>query len=312
MRADLARANCSMIKSTLWAAALVFACTGAAADQMDPPFEIGRGRIDLVFAAAPDEKLHKLVREWVQSCAHAVTVYYGTFPVDRVLIRIRLFEGRGVRSGQTFGYDGAFIKIAVGRSSTPADFAHDWMMTHEMIHLAFPSMAEQHHWIEEGLSTYVEPIARAKVGNLTPEKAWGDLVDGIPQGLPQRGDRGLDFTPTWGRTYWGGALFCLLADIEIRKRTGNQKGLQDALRAIVNAGGTIETEWEITRAFGIGDRAVGVPVLRELYDKMKSTPAPVDLDALWRQLGVERNNGETKWNDTAPLSAIRKAITKAD
>jgi hypothetical protein len=84
------------------------------------------------------------------------------------------------------------------------------------------------------------------------------------------------------------------------------------LRAIVNAGGTIETEWEITRAFGIGDRAVGVPVLRELYDKMKSTPAPVDLDALWRQLGVERNGGQTKWNDSAPLSAIRKAITQAD
>ena len=312
MRADLARARCSLIKNTLLAAALVLACTGSAAGQMDPPLEIGRGRIDLVFAAEPDERLHKLVREWVQSCAHAVTVYYGTFPVDRVLIRVRLFEGRGVRSGQTFGYDGALIRIAVGRSSTPADFADDWIMTHEMIHLAFPSMAKQHHWIEEGLSTYVEPIARAKVGNSTPEKAWGDLVDGIPQGLPQRGDRGLDFTPTWGRTYWGGALFCLLADIEIRKRTGNQKGLQDALRAIVNAGGTIETEWEITRAFGIGDRAVGVPVLSELYDKMKSTPAPVDLDALWRQLGVERNNGETKWNDTAPLSAIRKAITKAD
>ena len=129
-----------MIKNTLLAAALVLARTGPVAGQMDPPLEIGRGRIDLVFAVAPDEKLHKLVREWVQSCAHAVTVYYGTFPVDRVLIRIRLFEGRGVRSGQTFGYDGAFIKIAVGRSSTPADFADDWMMTHEMIHLAFPSM----------------------------------------------------------------------------------------------------------------------------------------------------------------------------
>jgi hypothetical protein len=301
-----------LIKNTFLVAALVVAWAGPASAQTDPPFEIGGGRIDLVFVAAPEEKLHKLVRDWVQSCAHAVTAYYGTFPVDRVLIRIRLFDGHGVRSGQTFGNDGAFIKIAVGRSSTPADFADDWMMTHEMIHLAFPSMAEQHHWIEEGLSTYVEPIARAKVGNSTPEKAWGDLVDGIPQGLPQRGDRGLDFTPTWGRTYWGGALFCLLADIEIRKRTGNQKGLQDALRAIVKAGGTIETEWEITRAFGIGDRAVGVPVLRELYDKMKSTPAPVDLDALWRQLGVERNNGETKWNDAAPLSAIRKAITRAD
>jgi len=32
------------------------------------------------------------------------------------------------------------------------------MLTHEMIHLAFPSMADEHHWIEEGLSVYVEPI----------------------------------------------------------------------------------------------------------------------------------------------------------
>lgn len=92
---------------------------------------------------------------------------------------------------------------------------------------------------------------------------------------------------------------------------GRQRASGLHIRAIVNAGGTIETEWEITRAFGIGDRAVGVPVLRELYDKMKSTPAPVDLDALWRQLGVERHGGETKWNDSAPLAEIRKAITQA-
>ena len=58
----------------------------------------------------------------------------------------------------------------------------------------------------------------------------------MPKGLPAAGDRGLDYTPTWGRTYWGGALFCLLADIDIRKRTSNRFGLQDALRAIVAAG----------------------------------------------------------------------------
>src|ERR1700739_2323199 len=110
MRADLARARCPLIKNTLLAAALVLARTGPVAGQMDPPLEIGRGRIDLVFAAAHDENIHMRVREWVKSGAHDVTVYYGTFPVDRVLIRIKLFEGRGVRSGQTFGYNGAFIK----------------------------------------------------------------------------------------------------------------------------------------------------------------------------------------------------------
>jgi hypothetical protein len=68
---------------------------------------------------------------------------------------------------------------------------------------------------------------------------WADLVRDMPKGLPEPGDQGLDNTHTWGRTYWGGALFCFLADIEIRKQTKNEKGLQDALRGILNAGGDI-------------------------------------------------------------------------
>ncbi len=274
--------------------------------------QVGGGKIEVAFSSPPTATQRKLVLDWVSAAAHAVTVYYEQFPVAHVLIRVRFFEGRGVRSGQTFGWNGAFIKIAVGQSSTVADFVRDWMMTHEMVHLAFPSVAERHHWMEEGLSTYVESVARARAGDLTPEKAWGDLVDDLPQGLPKNGDRGLDFTPTWGRTYWGGALFCLLADIEIRKRTGNQKGLEDALRAIVKAGGTIESEWELTHALATGDCATGVPVLSELYRKMKSAPAPVDLDTFWKELGVKRQDGRTEFDDAAPLAPICRAIMQTN
>ena len=274
--------------------------------------QIGGGQIEVAFSSSPGATQRKLVLDWVSLAAHAVTVYYERFPADHVLIRVQFFDGRGVRAGQTFGWNAGLIKIAVGQSNTAADFARDWMMTHEMVHLAFPSVAEHHHWIEEGLSTYVESMARARAGDLTPEKAWGDLVDGLPQGLPKNGDRGLDFTPTWGRTYWGGALFCLLADVEIRKRTGNQHGLEHALRAILKAGGTIQSDWELTRALEIGDRAAGVPVLSDLYKKMKSAPAPVDLDALWKELGVKRQDGKTEFDDTAPLASIRKAITQTN
>ena len=79
--------------------------------------------------------------------------------------------------------------------------------------------------------------ARARTGELSTEKVWGDLVRGLPQGLPGRGDEGLDRTHTWGRTYWGGALFWLLADVEIRERTGNRFGLEDALRAVLTQRG---------------------------------------------------------------------------
>jgi hypothetical protein len=272
--------------------------------------EIGGGKIDVIFSSTPDETLRKLALHWVASSARAVTVYYEQFPVSHLQIRLRLFEGHGVRGGRTTGWDGPAIAIAIGRLSTASNFTEDWVLTHEMVHLAFPSVPEEHHWIEEGSATYIEPIARARAGDLTPEKVWGDLMDGLPQGLPQPGDRGLDFTPTWGRTYWGGALFCLLADVEIRKRTGNKKGLEDAVRAIFKAGGTIESDWPLLRTLEIGDRATGVPVLRELYNKMKATPVPVDLSELWKDLGVERRNGKIEFNSDASLAATRKAITQ--
>jgi hypothetical protein len=148
-----------------------------------------------------------------------------------------------------------------------------------------------------------------RAGDLAETKVWGDLVDDLPKGLPQAGDRGLDLTHTWGRTYWGGALFFFLADVDIRQRTGNRKGLEHALRAIAAAGGTIEKEWTMDQIIAVGDEATGVPVLRELYDRMKDKPAPVDLDDLWRRLGVRSAGGKISFDGDAPLAAVRKAIT---
>jgi hypothetical protein len=178
-----------------------------------------------------------------------------------------------------------------------------------MIHLAFPSMDDDQHWIEEGISTYVEPVARARMGGMPVRDVWASFLHDMPKGQPEPGDRGLDNTHTWGRTYWGGALFCLLADVRIRERTNNSKGLEDALRAIVHAGGIISEDWEIEKALAIGDKATGTRVLRNLYQEMRDKPAPVDLDLLWKKLGIETKDGSVKFNDKAPQANIRKAIT---
>ena len=298
------------LRAALFLALFALTLVRQSSAQNDATLEVGGGRIEMNFTSTPAPEFRKLVLNWVDTAARAVAGYYQKFPVSEVRLRINTLDGRGVHGGQTFGCNGPHIRISVDNASTAADFADDWMLTHEMIHLAFPSVAEEYHWIEEGLSTYVEPVARARIGQLTATKVWADWVESMPKGLPESGDRGLDYTPTWGRTYWGGALFCLLADIEIRKRTRNTKGLEDALRAILDAGGTIESDWPLTKALRIGDDATGVPVLSELYEKMKAAPAPVDLEALWKQLGVERKADQIEFNDSAPLATIRRAITK--
>jgi len=140
---------------------------------------------------------------------------------------------------------------------------------------------------------------------------WHDVVRDMPQGEPEAGDEGLDRTHTWGRTYWGGAMFCLLADGRIREQTGNRKGLQDALRGILNAGGVITQDWDIERAFAVGDKATGTTVLMDLYREMRDKSAPVDLAALWQKLGIQRKpDGSIELVPSAPLANIREAITR--
>ena len=280
-----------------------------AKDEMTSSLLVGSARIDIRIDGSPLRLPTEDVLRWVKSAAECVATYYGRFPVPQVLIRITPFEGRGVRNGMTFGDQGARITIRVGNETAPAELASDWTLTHEMVHLAFPSVDQNHHWIEEGIATYVEPIARIQAGNLRPEQMWLDLIRDMPQGLPQAGDRGLDHSHTWGRTYWGGALFCLLADVEIRRKTNNAKGLQNALRGILDAGGDIREEWDLEDALRTGDRAVGVNVLQPMYMRMKDKPANVDLAALWSQLGVQSDGATVRFNDSASLAAIRRAIT---
>jgi hypothetical protein len=163
--------------------------------------------------------------------------------------------------------------------------------------------------MEEGLATYIEPLARVMTGELTSRKVWGDMFHDMHQGEPGAGDEGMDRTHTWGRTYWGGALFCMMADVEIRKETKNRKGLRDALQAIVVAGGTIDHEWDLPKALAVGDKATGTQVLTHMYAEWKDKPMPVDLPKLWAELGVHAAaTGGVEFDDAAPLAQVREAI----
>jgi hypothetical protein len=272
---------------------------------------IGGSRIDVTMQSSetPNVPLSQPdVMKWVQFAAESVATYYTRFPVPHLTLRVISFDGTGVRHGMTWGREGGLIVIHAGNKTTPAEFAEDWMLTHEMIHLAFPSMADEHHWIEEGISVYVEPIARIRAGHWTAQQMWRDLVRDMPKGEPQTSDQGLDHTHTWGRTYWGGALFCFVADVEIRKQTKNKKGLEDALRGILEAGGNINEDWTLEKALKTGDSAVGLDVLEKLYSEWKDMPVQVDLAAMWNALGVEANGGTALLKEDAPLSAVRREI----
>lgn len=278
-----------------------------------PATSIKFGEAVLKVGFAPGELAlsRQAIFRWIKMSARAVAVYYGRFPVERARILIVPVPGRGVSGGQAFGHRGAAIRLLVGAESTEEDLARDWKAVHEMVHLALPDVDEQHLWLAEGLAVYVESIARVQAGDLTEAKIWGEFARDMPKGLPTTGDRGLDFTHTWGRTYWGGAIFCLEADVEIRRRTDNRLGLQDALRGILAAGGNHEQYWPIEQILRIADAATGTSALADLYGKARARAVVADLDGLWRDLGIATGGGLAKFDDAAKLAEIRKAITAA-
>ena len=288
---------------------------GSASEQASGPpssINICGSTIDVNFFGETNSATRSDLMNWVYRAGDAVCTYYGRFPVPHLGLDIRVRGGAGVHGGVTYPDKGGYINISLGKDTTVAQLNDDWMLTHEMIHLAFPSMDRRHHWIEEGISVYVEPVARVQAGQLSAERMWHDVARDMPQGEPGPDDKGLDHTPTWGRTYWGGAMFCLVADIRIREQTHNQKGLQHALRGILAEGGNITQDWEIERAFAVGDKATGTTVLASLYAEMRDKPDPVDLAALWKQLGVERlKDGSIQLDADAPDAQIRAAITKS-
>jgi hypothetical protein len=251
-----------------------------------------------------------MLLEWVRYSTQIVHQYYGRFPVDKLLIRLEVAGGFAVRFGQAFGGESPHLRVVIGEDINPEMLRKDWIMVHEMVHLAMADVPRSNRWLLEGLATYVESIARAQQDHLSEDFVWNGFINRMPQGLPTEGDKGLDYTPTWGRTYWGGAMFCLLADIEIRRLTNNRMSLRDALRGILHDGYSMKADATAMQIFSSGDAATGVPVLINLYQKMRADPVLVDLQALWVELGVSLKDDQVVYSAKAPLAHVREQMLK--
>jgi hypothetical protein len=119
---------------------------------------------------------------------------------------------------------------------------------------------------------------------------------------------GLENGSDYSDMYWGGALFCLMADIEVRKRTGGRLGLEDGLRRVLAQGGISSEVWTLARAFEVADGAFPEPVLAPLAARHAHAPAEVDLNAILSELGVSVSGDKLTLDDTVPAVTLRKDL----
>lgn len=230
------------------------------------------------------DALPRPVADWVAWSAQAVADWLGTFPVPRATLKLHVEPGAGVRFGLAGagGHDGEppVLDVWLGADTTPRHLDDDWVLVHEMLHLALPGLEARHRWFKEGLAVYVEPQVRAAAGRVELAEVWRGLARGMERGEPSPSDRGLDDARSWARVYWGGAAWACTADVALREATGGRAGLVDAQRGIVAAGATLGARRTLADVLAAGDAATGTSVLRDLYAAFAPLPRRFDVPDL--------------------------------
>lgn len=282
----------------------------ALGSQSGTRLDLAGGTINVVFADGAPGLDKQAVLRWVQDCAGAISTYFGRYPTQAYGLLVVADAGNGVGHATTYGYRGSATRIHVGTDADQQSFAKDWVLVHEMVHTALPDLPRRALWLQEGSATWIEPVARAQVGNLSTAEVWREALDGMPKGVRPVSAGGMNGTREWGRLYWGGATFWLEAEIAIYQQSQRRFLLRDAMRAINRASGGNTVEWSPEEMMAAGDSATGTTALRGLYDKFSSHGIDATLPMLFERLGVVPAQSQSvRFDPRAELAALTRLIT---
>lgn len=281
----------------------------------------GLARITLGLPDKPFARTDAELLEWVRRSALVAAAQWGGMPSRHsLLLLVPEPDVAGVVFGRVRGGGGATAYMALGEFTLREQLYASWELIHELMHLGSPFIPDG-YWFMEGFATYAEAVAQARAGWRSEHSVWGEFLRDMPRGLPAltnarsaagqapsgRGP-GID-----GRTvdavYWGGALFMLLADVAIRVQSGNRLGLMDCFLAVLEDGGDAAHRRALAQALAACNAATGGEAVAGLYRRQVRERRPLDLEALWQDLGVHATEGGVRLDDRAPLAHLRRSIT---
>ncbi len=245
---------------------------------------------------------------WVEFTGLAAAEFWRGFPMADSFIVVVPESGQHIARGRVLPGASVTTILHVGRDMPAAKLYADSVLIHEMLHLGSPSIEDKGDWLNEGVATYYETIVRERAGWITREEVWREWLDLLPRGLDAMGPTGLEEADRNG-IYWGGALFMLLADIELRESSGLRQGIEDCVRAVRDAGGTMDRDWTTKQFLDVCDRTYGNTIVSDLAARYLKPGEPPKLTVLWQRLGVSMaKDGTVGFNDAAPLATVRDAI----
>ncbi len=265
-----------------------------------------------------EDKAEQLV-EWLRAASTSVSLAYGRFPNPAPSVVVRP-SGRSAwndRSPVPFGRvirtHGETIELFINANRPIEDFYGDWTATHEFSHLMLPYLRQRHRWISEGFASYYQNVLMSRAGHYTPDEAWRKLIAGLDRGRRSRPELSLNEAAEAGvrkarmKLYWSGAAIALLADVEMRERSGGTESLDVALDRLQRCCLPSRRTWSGPELFSTLDEMIESPVFMPLYRRYADRAGFPDYEPLLARLGIDA--GGEALSDDAELAAIRNAIS---
>lgn len=258
-----------------------------------------------------------MVKGWIEESASSVTAAHGHLPQPgpQVLVVATGPANEAVVHGQVLRGGGLAAVLYIDETRPLSEFSSDWTATHEFSHMLLPYVSTRDRWLSEGLASYYQNVLRARDGRLDETQAWQNLYEGFKRG--EKNTHGGSLAKTtrngWGstmRVYWSGAAILLMADIQLRRQSGDAQSLDTALKDLAGCCMANGITWRARDIFVQLDKLTGTEVFMNQYHKYVHADGFPDVDSVWKSLGIDVRSRRVILLNDGSLTEIRDAIMK--
>ncbi len=284
---------------------------------------VAGAELTITFLSMRSEVDRPSIVEWVRETADDIALAYGRFPNPSAnVVVIPVGNSRGRRDapvifGRVVRDGGETVELLINEDIPIAEYYDDWTATHEFSHLMLPYLHNGQRWISEGFAQYYQNVLLLRADRYSEDYAWQKLYDGFERGrlsapgLSPNEAATSDERNTRMKVYWSGAALALMADVELRRRSGGAESLDIVLDRLQHCCLPSPHTWSGRELFTKLDSLIDEPLFMSLYRQYADASDFPDVRPLLLQLGVTVDDeGIHLFSDTE-FASVRAAISTA-
>lgn len=279
-------------------------------------FETGGTEVEVATLDLPMHATKPGLKAWATDAVEASASLYDGFPREHLQMLVVPVEGSGSGSvyfGMAGRGGGSGVYILMDDQVEDQELLGGWTTTHELLHHGMPFVNDA--WMAEGWVSYYTELQRTRLGHRDEREGWQKLYEAFGRGLRTERSGTLQEVSDhmhdnfgYQRVYWGGAAIAFALDAAVRKDSGGEKSLDDAMRFLRSCCGEARHKWDASDLLAKLDVWYGKPLFTDVAQGVLSQEGFPDIEATFAALGVDTSSGRVVLSDEHPMAEQRRAI----